>query len=127
MSKFILSFLAMLANQGISAQIDVSNRQELRRPTEYDCKVVPVTVDWKRKHPGYGAVRFEDSHRKIFMEQTKTSFPKTVQMIPRESITLAQNFVRPETRAQNKILNETKGRFVNPVIPTIRHYNYTRD
>jgi hypothetical protein len=58
----------MLSNQGISAQIDVSNRADLRRPSAKDCKVIPVTIDWKRKNSGYGNVRYNDSHKKIFLE-----------------------------------------------------------
>jgi hypothetical protein len=114
----------MMENQGISHQIDVSNRIELRRPSTHDCKVVEISSNWKSKAPGYGAVRHKDSHHQIFLDETQDKFPKTIQVIPKNQITLSEKYSKLETRAQNLILSETKGRYVNPIISNTRHYNY---
>ena len=82
-----------------------------------------MTVDWKRKNSGYGAVRYKDSHKKLFLEQTRQDFPETI-VIPKEKITLSKKYSKIETRAQNLIVNETKGRSVNPISPATRHFNY---
>ena len=89
----------MLANQGISAQIDVSNMAEIRRPEENDCKVVPITHIWKSKNPGYGGIRHKDSHHAVFMEEKQPNFPQFIQMIPRSKITLSEKYKKLETRA----------------------------
>ena len=114
----------MMENYGISNQIDVSNMEEVRRPESLDCKVVEVTVDWKRKNPGYGAVRHLDSHKAVFATEEQSNFPKTIMHIKKDQITLNRNFQKLESRPQNLIYNETKGRPQNPVTPDKLHFNY---